>query len=78
MRIRALFVFPPLLLSGAGPAATAGYGDQLEATFASRVRAARCTICSSQLPNGGRLSVGIRRRGVEHVLESIEPGRERP
>lgn len=32
--------------------------------------------CSALLRDGRRLSVGIRRTGVDHVLESVEPGRE--
>lgn len=33
-------------------------------------------LCTAQLRDGGRLSVGIRRRGADHVLESMEPDRE--
>lgn len=32
--------------------------------------------CTAELRAGGRLSVGIRRKGANHVLESMEPARE--
>ena len=33
-------------------------------------------LCTAELRDGGRLSVGIRRKGADHVLESMDPARE--